>query len=158
METINNGLERFHQEFPNVTFPTGEVTITEPANNASCTYHGQQVGTDVSQITASSFVEQLIVCGYIPRLNYGSFVANSTTEFIRNGAIEYRFALQNPYSQHLICGNGFAFMVPKVYSDDPPYNVGRRFCNPIQYGNDTYCSYCAGIDLNGNAVDSTYEN
>lgn len=153
LETINNGLERFHREYPNVVFPSGEITIVNPANTAVCNYNGQQVG---SQISGSTFVEQLIVCGYIPRLGYGDFVQNSTTEFSRDNSVDYRFALQNPETA-AICGEGFVFMVPKIYSSEPYYNVGKKFCDPVAYGSDIYCRYCAGIDLNGNATDYIYE-
>lgn len=152
LEAINSGLERFHREYPNVVFPSGEMTIVNPSDNAFCHYNGQPVSTFIG----SAFVEQLIVCGYIPRLGYGTFVAGSTTAFNRDNSVDYRFALQNPETA-AICGSGFVFMVPKVYSSDPYYTVGRKFCDPVEYGNDTYCRYCAGIDLNGNAVDSIYE-
>jgi prepilin-type N-terminal cleavage/methylation domain-containing protein len=160
LETINSGMERFHREYPNVELPdTGGVLVT-PAANATCTYHGQTIGIGSNQLSIAEFLVQMIVCGYIPRYDYGT----PTT----SGNLDYVFKLQTDNSSYgcRINGNDTAYgdfyMEPKIYpSEDDKFWVGRKYCNQINYhdtnnnSTSTYCRYCAGVDNYGKAQDGT---
>lgn len=144
LETINNGMERFAREYPDVQIPfDGDVFIFTPPSTVVCNYNGQN-------LSATDFVAQMVACGYIPRYNYG----NATHED-GDGFLDYRFGLQDPRhvdaAHPLVCnGDGYVYMQPK-----PGANVGNRFCMPVQgQDNTTTCIYRACIGPNGTAVDN----
>ena len=148
LETINAGLERFHQEYHNVTIsvPAGSTNFILNPGNTTCSYRGQQIASTTTSTTLSlsNFITQMIVCGYIPRYNYGD---SSVLE--DDGSLDYRFRLQNP-NDNPTCGHGYVYMEPKISSTNT-YSVGNKYCRPID--NSTVCRYCAGIDLTGKAQD-----
>lgn len=152
LETINGGLERFHREYPNITIARyGDeddrpITVSTPAADAHCTYNGQIVGsTPVAgiQITLPEFVEQLIVCGYIPRYNYGTNVkgANDTS-------LDYRFILQDPDDPAVEGFRGFVYMEPKPDGNNQ-VKIGTKYCRP----SGGLCTYKAWINSFGRAID-----
>lgn len=173
LESINGGIERFHREYPNVAIPA--ATILTPADGIVCNYHGQQV-TQMDGATAlaqtRAFVNQLIVCGYLPRYNYGTMSGN-TYYTANDGSLDYVYHLRprpahGTSSDNVRCGYGYVYMDPKIFNpndNDPNYTVGRQFCTPYSYSetvqsennepvttNYTYCDYCAGIDENGKSA------
>ena len=156
MEAVNGGLERFNREYPNVHFihQTDDngvpVIITNPPAGTICNYHGQTVVAQVvngNQITLQDFISQLIICGYIPRYNYGTAIRSAN-----DISLDYRLILQDP-EQGAVCGLGYVYMEPKPDADNE-VKVGTKYCRPVNGGNDTtVCSYKACIDANGKAVD-----
>lgn len=132
LEAINGGMERFAREYPNSQIPTSAgVYITNPPSGISCDYNG-------GSLSATNFVYQMILCGYIPNYNYGTetVVENDTS-------IEYRFKLQNP--NHAVIGAGYVYMEPKTGA-----NVSKKYCNP-NGGN--VCNYKAGINASGAVIE-----
>ena len=148
LETINTGLERFHKEYHNVQIhvPGGGTNFILTPGNVSCTYHGQQIAaaTTSNTLSVSDFITQMIVCGYIPRYNYGT-----TSALVNDGSLDYRFRLQDPDDP--TCGHGYVYMEPKISSNNT-YSVGSKYCQEIN--NSEVCRYCAGIDLTGKAYDT----
>ncbi|MBQ4493953.1 MAG: prepilin-type N-terminal cleavage/methylation domain-containing protein [Elusimicrobiaceae bacterium] len=132
LEIINGGMVRFNREYPNVTIPRdADVYVSNPAANTACTYSGE------NNLSAANFIVQMVACGYIPRQNYGT-----ATHVEGDGALDYRFVLQDPSSP--VYGSGFVYMEPK-----PDANVGSRYC----MANNNNCNYKAGIGRNGRAID-----
>ncbi len=156
LETVNGGLERFNREYPNVRIITGTddnnrpITVTNPPAGTICTYNGQRVVAQAqtsNQISLQDFIGQLIICGYIPRYNYGSNIKTAN-----DASLDYRFILQDP-EHGAVCGLGYAYMEPKPDADNE-VKVGTKFCRPVNNGNNTaVCSYKACIDARGKAVD-----
>lgn len=176
LETINSGLERFDREYPGKldylssaidTETDNNLILIPNANNTHCYYNGQNIvasgGTTTETISLENFIQQMIVCGYIPRANYG------TDGIISKSSLDYRFRLQaKPVyntSTHLfaggICGNGYVYMEPKT-DEDGKVKVGSKYClqNTTTSQNEegeevstSVCMYCAGIAVSGKAVD-----
>ena len=151
LETVNAGLERFDREYGVLTINYATDTQNDPPNNTivtppagtTCTYHGQGVGDGFS---VADLIEQLIVCGYIPRSNYG------TTGEIEANTLDYRFRLQHP--NNAICGSGYVYMEPKT-NEDNEISVGTKYClRANNEEDDTVCHYCAGI-YQSRAMDMT---
>ncbi len=159
MEAINGGMERFNREYPYVTVisqidaDNNPITVTTPSSTAVCTYRGERVNSvaGTNQITLSSFIEQLIVCGYIPRYNYGANIkgANDTS-------LDYRFILRNPTdsaTNQNPCYAGYVYMEPKPNADNE-VKVGTRYCRPVTSNDTTICTYKACINAYGKAIDA----
>lgn len=160
LEAINGGMERFNREYPYVSVisqtdtDNNPITVTTPSSTTVCTYRGERVNSVAgpNQITLSYFIEQLIVCGYIPRYNYGENVkaANDTS-------LDYRFILRNPTDPATSsnpCYDGYVYMEPKP-NEDNEVKVGTRYCRPAtSEDNTTICTYKACINAYGKAIDA----
>lgn len=139
LRVINGGMERFNREYPDVAIPTAsDAYITNPPANTSCTYSGE------NNLSAQNFIAQMVACGYLPRQNYGT-----ATHQENDGALDYRFRLQDPNNGNLTYGLGYVFMEPK-----PNANVGKYCLRTTQNGT-IVCRYKAGIGLNGEIVEIT---
>ena len=138
LQVINGGMERFNREYPNVAIPmASDAYIVNPPANASCTYYGE------NNLSAQDFITQMVACGYIPRQNFGT-----ATHQDNDGALDYRFKLQDPNHGNLVYGVGYVFMEPK-----PNAKVGGRYC--LKDSN-SICQYKAGIGMNGGIVEITH--
>lgn len=149
LQAVNSGMERFFREYPYVRVPEYDpntnsvVFITNPSANARCTYKGQQIGLEEDgNISLTDFVEQIILCGYIPNLNYGQ------TQYYEAGALEYKIALQNPNSSRCRYTTGYAYMEAKA-DENNVVKIDSRYCKERNH----VCSYCAGIK-DGQVIDS----
>ncbi len=132
LQAINGGMERWSREYPGRIVPNDAVVfISTPPVGTTCEYNGQN-------LDALKFMQQMIVCGYIPAYNYGS---DSHTD--GDGAIDYRFRLQEP-SNPAVYGYGFVAMEPK-----PNAKVGDKFCRL----NNNVCTYKAGFEKDGSVTD-----
>lgn len=181
LEAINAGLERFDREYPRkldflssaINTETDNNLIVIPnANNNNCYYNGQNIvasgQTTNDNISLENFIQQMIVCGYIPRANYG------TDGIISDRSLDYRFRLQakpvynsstNTFTGG-ICGNGYVYMEPKT-DEYGKVKVGSKYClqNTTTTQNEegeavstSVCMYCAGITILGNATDLSKYN
>lgn len=140
LRTINGGMERFNREYPDVAIPTAsDAFVINPPANASCSYFGE------NNLSAQDFIAQMVACGYIPRQNYGT-----ATHQENDGALDYRFRLQDPNNGNLTYGLGYVFMEPK-----PNAKVGNKYCLRTSQGGAIVCRYKAGIGMNGAIVEIT---
>ena len=133
METINGGMKRFRIEYPESKIEGSGAYVRIPASTVTCDYHGQLMNS------ATDFVDQMIVCGYIPRSNY-SLTGNATG----SGFLDYQFVIQDPESAGAI-GYGYVYMEPKAGA-----KVGKKYCRP---DSNDICKYKAAIGSNDQAQD-----